>query len=112
MTVVAKPLVNTKYAENTQTVQYTVSGGRVSIDRFVATNNSASPAEFSIWLVPNGQAIGGGNRVLFAREILSKESYSCPEACGQWLENGDRIVTMASAAGAITIRVSGREVTG
>jgi hypothetical protein len=43
---------------------------------------------------------------------LSGESYSCPEACGQWLENGDRIVTQASAAAAITIRVSGREVTG
>ena len=112
MTVVAKPLVQTRYAENTQTVQYTVSGGRVSIDRFVATNNSAIAATLSIWLVPNGQSPAGGNRVLFARELLSGESYSCPEACGQWLENGDRIVTQASAAGAITIRVSGREVTG
>jgi hypothetical protein len=112
MTVVAKPLIQTKYAENTQTVQYTVSGGRVSIDRFVATNNSASAAELSIWLVPNGQDIGGGNRVLYQRSLASKESYSCPEACGQWLENGDRIVTQASASGAITIRVSGREVTG
>ena len=112
MTVVAKPLVNTKYAENTQAVQYTVSGGRVGIDRFVATNNSGISATISIWLVPNGQSTGGGNRVLYARELLSGESYSCPEACGQWLENGDRIVTQASAAAAITIRVSGREVTG
>ena len=112
MTVVAKPLVQTKYAESVQTVQYTVSGGRVSIDRFVATNNSASAAEFSIWIVPNGQALSGANRVLYARELLSKESYSCPEACGQWLENGDQIVTLASMAGAISIRISGREVTG
>jgi len=112
MTVVAKPLVQTRYAENTPTMQYLVSGGRVSIDRFVATNNSAITADISIWLVPNGQVVGGNNRVLFARELLSGESYSCPEACGQWLENGDRIVTQASAAAAITIRVSGREVTG
>ena len=112
MTVVAKPLVQTRYAETTPTMQYLVSGGRVSIDRFVATNNSAISATLSIWLVPNGQVVGGGNRVLFARELLSGESYSCPEACGQWLENGDRIVTQASAAAAITIRVSGREVTG
>jgi hypothetical protein len=107
MTVVAKPLVQTRYAENTPTMQYLVS-----IDRFVATNNSAITANISIWLVPNGQVVGGNNRVLFARELLSGESYSCPEACGQWLENGDRIVTQASAAAAITIRVSGREVTG
>ncbi len=112
MTVVAKPLVQTKYAENSQTVQYTVSGGRVSIDRFVATNNSGIIATLSIWLVPNGQLAGGGNRVLFAREITSGESNSCPEACGQWLENGDQIITQASASAAITIRVSGREVTG
>jgi len=110
MTVVFKPLVQTKYAESVQTVQYTVSGGRVSIDRFTATNNSASAADISIWLVPNGQTAGGSNRLLFARELASKESYSCPEVCGQWLENGDQIVTLASAAGAITIRISGREV--
>lgn len=112
MTVVAKPLVQTKYAENTAAIQYTVSGGRVSIDRFAATNNSGITAEISIWIVPNGQTASGSSRVLFARPLLSRESYSCPEACGQWLENGDSIVTQASAAGAITIRVSGREVTG
>lgn len=112
MTVVAKPLIQTKYAENSQTVQYTVSGGRVGIDRFVATNNSGITATLSVWLVPNGQSPAGGNRVLYARELLSGESYSCPEVCGQWLENGDRIITQASAAAAITIRVSGREVTG
>jgi hypothetical protein len=30
MTVVAKPLVQTRYAETTPTMQYLVSGGRVS----------------------------------------------------------------------------------
>lgn len=111
MTVVAKPLINTKYAESIQTTQYTVAGGRVSIDRFVATNNSPSAAAISIWIVPNGQSASGANRLLNARELVAGESYSCPEVCGQWLENGDRIITLASAAGAIAIRVSGREVT-
>jgi hypothetical protein len=112
MTVVAKPLVQTRYAENhTDDAISRLRWARI-IDRFVATNNSAITANISIWLVPNGQVVGGNNRVLFARELLSGESYSCPEACGQWLENGDRIVTQASAAAAITIRVSGREVTG
>jgi hypothetical protein len=112
MTVVAKPLVQTRYAETTPTMQYLVSGGRVSIDRFVATNNSAITANISIWLVPNGQVVGVITGCYLPASLLSGESYSCPEACGQWLENGDRIVTQASAAAAITIRVSGREVTG
>lgn len=112
MTVIAKPLVQTKYAESTQSVQYTVNGGRTSIDRFVATNNSGSDAAFSIWIVPNGQGPTGANRLLNARSLAAGESYSCPEVCGQWMENGDRIITLAGAAGAIAIRVSGREVTG
>ena len=112
MTVVAKTLVASQYAQNSEAQVYRPNGTRAIIDRFTAVNNSASPAELSVWIVPNGGTTGGGNRMIYQRELASKESYSCPEIIGHVLESGDSLVVLASAGGAIAIRVSGREVTG
>jgi hypothetical protein len=38
------------------------------------------------------------------------ETYLCPELVGQALEPGGFISTIASAATALTLRVSGREI--
>jgi len=111
MSIVAKTLVAAQYAQNSQALVYSPNGTRAIIDRFTATNNSGSAAELSVWIVPNGGSTGGENRMIYQRELASGESYSCPEVIGQVMESGDSLVTLASAGGAITIRVSGREVT-
>ena len=45
MTVLAKPLLVSKYAEAAQTTQYTVASGvRTILDKFTATNVTGSAA--------------------------------------------------------------------
>ena len=111
MAVTLKLLVPRKHAENAQTVQYTVPAGtKAVIDKFTATNTSAAVASLSVNLVPSGGAAGADNLVLKARAISPGETYTCPEMVGQVLEAGATVSTLASAAAALTISVSGREV--
>jgi len=109
-------LIQSKYAEDSQTTQYRVSSPqnqtvRAVIDTFTATNTSSAAATFACNLVNDNDAAGSGNLVLPARQIQPGETYLCPELLGQVLEDGAFISTLASAAGSIVIRASGREIT-
>jgi hypothetical protein len=111
MAVTVKVLIPAKQAENTQTAQYTVTNARAVIDKFTVTNTSGSNATLSVNLITSGGSAGAENLVLDARSIAPNETYTCPELVGQVLESGGVISTIASAAGALTIRASGREIT-
>jgi hypothetical protein len=52
------------------------------------------------------------NTVVSARSLAAGECYTFPEVVGHVLNNGDFLVTASGTAGAITVRGSGREVTG
>ena len=112
MSVVAKTLIPARYAVSAFETQYTANGVRTIVDKFTATNNSGSVVEFSLFLVPNGGTAGDAqHRLLNRRSIDPGICYTCPEIVGHVMEPGDKIVTLASVGGSITIRASGREVT-
>lgn len=111
MTVVAKPIIAAKYAENAQTTQYTATNCRTIIDKFTATNVSAANATLSINIVPTAGTAGNTNLVMKTRAIAPGETYTCPEVVGHSLEPSGFISTIASAASAIVIRSSAREIT-
>ncbi len=112
MTVTITQLIPAKQAENVQTTQYTVpTGTRAIIDKFTATNTSASNATLSVNLVASGGAAGNGNLIAKTRTIAANETYTFPELVGHNLLAGGFISTIASAATSITIMCSGREVT-
>lgn len=111
MPVIAKPLISAKIAENTQTTQYTATGVTAIIDKFTATNYSASAATLSINLVTSGGTAGDENLIVKTKTLQPSETYTFPEIVGHSLAPGGFISTLASAATAITIRASGREVT-
>jgi len=111
MTTVAKPLIETKTAENAQITQYTASGVTAIIDKFTATNYSTSMATISVNLVADGNAPVNGNLIVKTRTLQPAETYTFPEIVGHILAPGGFISTIASAASAINIRASGREVT-
>lgn len=111
MAVTAKPIIPAKYAENAQTTQYTATNCRTVIDKFTATNVSASNATFSINIVPASGAAGATNLIMKTRSIAPNECYTCPEVVGHSIEPNGFISTLASAASAIVIRSSGREIT-
>ena len=111
MTVTVKVLVPAKYAEAAQTTQYTATGVNAIIDKFTATNISATAATISVNLVTSAGSAGNNNLITKTKTLQAAEVYTFPELVGQVLGVSDFISTIAGTASAINIRVSGREVT-
>jgi len=110
MAVSVKVLIPAKIAENTQTTQYTATNVSTIIDKFTATNYSASAATISINLVTQFDSAGNQNLIIKAKTLLPSETYTFPELVGHVLQPGGFISTIASASSAINIRSSGREI--
>ena len=110
MAVNVKVLIPAKIAENTQTTQYTAVNVSAIIDKFTATNYSASAATLSVNLVTQFDSSGNQNLIIKAKTLLPSETYTFPELVGHVLQPGGFISTIASAASAINIRSSGREI--
>jgi len=110
MAVNVRVLIPAKIAENVQTTQYTATNVSTIIDKFTATNYSASAATISINLVTQFDSAGNQNLIIKAKTLLPSETYTFPELVGHVLQPGGFISTIASAASSINIRSSGREV--
>lgn len=111
MTITPAVLIEPKLAEATNTVQYTATGVNAIVDKFTVTNNGLAAATITINVVTNLGTASVSNRIVNARTIEVGECYTCPEIVGHVLVDADYISTMASAANALTIRASGREIT-
>ena len=110
MAVTVKVLIPAKIAESSQTTQYTASGLKAIIDKFTATNYSASAATISVNLVTSGDTAGNQNLIVKTKTLQAGETYTFPEIVGASLDAGGFISTIAGTATAINIRASGREV--
>jgi hypothetical protein len=111
MTVTVKVLVPPLQMQNSQTTQYTATAAKAIIDKATVTNTDTVNRTFSVNLVTSGGSAGNSNLVIDDRTVVPGETYLCPELVGQALESGGFISTIASAATALTLRVSGREIT-
>jgi len=110
MAVSVKVLIPAKTAENSQTSQYTAAGVTTIIDKFTATNYSASAATISVNLVTATGSAGNDNLIVKTKTLQASETYTFPELVGQVLSPSGFISTIAGTASAINIRASGREV--
>jgi hypothetical protein len=111
MTVTVKVLIPAKTAENTQTTQYTAAGVTAIIDKFTATNYSATAATISVNLVTSADTAGNQNLIVKTKTLQPAETYTFPELVGAALAPSGFISTIAGTGSAINIRASGREVT-
>ena len=111
MTVTVKVLIPAKTAENSQTTQYTASGVTTIIDKFTATNYSATAATISVNLVTGATSAGNDNLIVKTKTLQPSETYTFPEIVGQALAPSGFISTIAGTASAINIRSNGREIT-
>lgn len=109
MAVTPATLIESKYAENSQTTQYTSTNVKTLIDKFTVTNATAAAATFAVNLVVSAGTAAAGN-VNLSRPILAGKSDQCPELVGHALEPGGFISTLAGTASALVIRASGRQV--
>ena len=110
MTVTAKNLVPAKFAEATQTTQYTAVNVTTIIDKFTATNISGSSATINVNLVTYTDTAADRNLINKQKTLAASEVYTFPELVGQILSPGSFISTIAGTASAINIRASGREI--
>ena len=111
MTVTVKVLVPPLQLQNSQTTQYTANNCKAIIDKATITNTDTVNRTVSVNLVTVSGSAGNSNLVIDDKTIVPGETYLCPELVGQSLEPGGFISTIASAATALTFRVSGREIT-
>ena len=111
MTVTVKVLIPAKIAEAAQTTQYTATNVTAIIDKFTATNYSASAATISVNLVTGADTAGNQNLIVKTKTLAPAETYTFPEIVGQVLAPSGFISTFAGTASAINFRASGREVT-
>ena len=111
MTVIVKTLVAPKQMEASQTTQYTANSVKALIDKATVTNTDTVNQTFSVNLVQVSGSAGSANLIIDDRAVVPGETYLCPELVGQELDAGAFISTIASNATALTLRVSGREIT-
>lgn len=110
MAVTTRNIIPAKTAENTQTTQYTSVNVTTVIDKFTATNYSATAATISVNLVPLSGSAGNDNLIVKTKTLQPSETYTFPELVGQVIASGGFISTIAGTATAINIRASGREI--
>lgn len=111
MAITVKSIIPAKYAEVTQTTQYTATNCKTIFDKFTVTNVGTTNEDISINLVASGDTAAAYNLILSARTLVPGEVYTCPEIVGQVLENGDFVSTLATKADSLTISAGGRELT-
>jgi hypothetical protein len=110
MAVVTRVLIPAKIAENVQTTQYTATNVTALIDKFTATNYSATAATISVNIVTVSGSAGNDNLIVKTKTLQPAETYTFPELVGQAIASGGFISTLAGTASAINIRASGREI--
>ena len=110
MATVNTVIIPAKTAESAQTTQYISTNVRTIIDKFTATNFSASAATLSVNLVTFADAAGNQNLIVKTKTLQAGECYSFPELIGHVVENGGFISTIAGTSSAVNIRASGRVI--
>ena len=110
MAVTISNIIPAKIAENAQTTQYTSNGVQTIIDKFTATNYSATAATISVNLVTPAGSAGNDNLIVKTKTLQPAETYTFPELVGHVLPVSGFISTIAGTATAINIRASGRLV--
>ena len=110
MAISISNIIPAKTAEDTQVTQYTSAGVQTIIDKFTATNYSASPATISVNLVTAAGSAANSNLIVKTKTLQASETYTFPELVGHVLPNNGFISTIAGTATAINIRASGRLV--
>ena len=110
MTILVKTLVAPVQMAATQTTLDTATAVRAIIDKATVTNTDTVARTFGVNLVQSAGSASNSNLVIDTKTVQPDETYTCPELVGHVLEPSAFISVIASAATALTLRISGREV--
>lgn len=107
MTVRVLPLAQSAFVPTAETDIYVATASTI-IDKC----NSASvlAGVVTLRIVPFG-GVASTSHQQARRQFVIDDTYTWPEIVGQVLATGDRITAICTVASAVTLRVSGRQVT-
>lgn len=87
-----------------------VAGVKSLIKKATVCNTTASAATVTVYLVPSGGSPAAANTIVSARPVAAGQTLELYEVENQVLEAGDTLQALASAGTAITLAVSGVEL--
>ena len=108
MAVTPKALITSQQLTNAAATYYTSTNIVTIVDKFTLTNTTAGAVTATVSI----GADAASTRIISARSIAPGECYICPEMVGQVLNAGELIQALCSANTSLTIRASGRTVSG
>lgn len=111
MTTVFRNVVASAHLGTSVSILYTSTSAKTVLDTLTVANTSAADAEFTCYLVPNGDSPADSNKLTSARALAAGETYVCAPAIGHVLESGASIQAFSSTASSLAIRASGRQIT-
>lgn len=111
MPVQPTALLKSEYAPNATTTVYTSPASVYTrIDKVTVTNATAGAQTITIYVVPNGGTAGGSNTTTSAQSVLPGQTWNSPNEPGLYLNPGDFIAVIASAASALSIVIGGTQI--
>lgn len=112
MTVVAKRLVSNVQLANSTTTYYTVAAGvKTILKKLTFTNNDSSNRLINVYVVDSGGSPGDASLLINAKYLFPGQTWDCFELSGHVMHTGDTLQMDSDAATAVTVRVSGVEIT-
>ena len=108
MAITPKVLIASQQLTNASALYYTATRVTTLIDKFTLCNTTGGAVTATVYI---GTA-SAPHTLLSAYSIAAGATYACPEVVGHNLAPNDTIYALASANTSITIRASGREVSG
>lgn len=112
MAVNLRRLVSGSQLTTSAATYYTAPAATTTrIDHATLTNTTTSVVTATVYAIPSGGSAGSTNTVISAKGIAPGETYNCPELTGVVLSPAGFLQAQAGAVTAITLMVSGVEVT-
>ena len=108
MAVSPKALITSQQITNAAVTYYTSTNIVTIVDSFKLVNTTGGAVTATVSIGANAAS----TQMIAARSLAAGETYNCPEMVGQILNSGELIQALASAGSSITIRASGRTVSG
>jgi hypothetical protein len=113
MALPIQEIVPAQFVPNSVGVLYTSPASTATrIDKLTLSNLSGAVANVTIYIVPSGGTPGNSNVTTPGQAIQTGGVFNSPNEYGHYLNPGDGIYAVASAANALAILVAGTIVVG
>ncbi len=110
MAIVPKQLVAPQQLTNAAATYITGVTIKTRIDKVTLCNPTGTARTVTIYIIPVGQAAGDAYTLTKAYAIPGNTTWNCPDLVGQIMAAGDFLQALASANTAITMMISGTEI--